>query len=240
MKWLGKNTVSFFDRRFRDVRLQAHKTSPTALVVGYSGLSESDSRVEFNGAVGCELTAILCAGVAKASRSAREDEICAIEQLLEVKAKFRSYVGATMGKMIFITDDHVLAKFKDVDSAVRCAVNLKVALSKLNACRSAAQRVRYRISINVCEADMQWFGIAGRESNVAPRSGISTYPAGIYISRLARERLRDKSRIRFISLGTRYLPNHNAPVEAFWIELDRTQLFDVDESRGGNVLAEIS
>ena len=240
MKSLIHNTVSFFDRQFCGGRFHSTANSFAGLVAGYSHLSESDSQTEPSARDQSAPTAILCACLAKTERSSAQNEAQTSMDLEAVTDQFRSYISSLRGNLIFLKGDCVVAKFGDVDSAVQCAVNVQILLNRRNACRKANQQVRYRISINVCEADLHWAGLSSRGANLTPQLESSAYASGIFVSQLARKNMRDNSRIRFVSLGKRYLPNCKNPVEALWIEMDRSKLFDVSQDGSDDTPARVS
>lgn len=240
MKSLLNNTVSFIDRRLHADRFHSNNNAFAALAVGYSHLCETDTRSEPAGSVRCAKTATLRASAVKGGPSAREGREQVIDPLREAREHFSSCISSFRGTLILVNNDNVLARFGEVDDAVQCAVNLQIALNKRNAYRRADQQVRYRISIELCEADSRRASPASR--GVSPAPGIESpgYASGIFVSRQARENLKDKSKVRFISLGKRYLPNCKDPVEVLWIEMDRSRLFDPARSDTDNALAKVS
>ena len=239
MKSIMQNTVTFFDQQFFPDLLTSSVDPCALLVAGYSRLNDPswERKPGVNRNVA---TAFLCATIARDEPLSREQDIEADGHLLDARDKFKSCIGVLQGKAIFINGQTVFAKFNDVDSALLCAANVQIALSKQNACLKPAQQVRYRISISVCEADAHQGKPSYRTVNLAPDFESVITTSGIFVSQLARESLVDKDRIRFVSLGKRFLPDCKDPVESLWIELDSSMVFETDEDENDQAFAKVS
>ena len=233
MKSFFHNTVSFIDHRICGGRIQSHGNSFAALVAGYSRLNESDTQYGLKQSVRSAPSALLCANViAAGEQSSPDEEVLFVSHRGQFERQFKYCIAVARGQLISTSNETVVARFDDVDSALRCAVNAQIALNKRNACLRPNQQVHYRMSINICESDLRGIRSRRRDVNFTPVFDDASDVPGIFVSRLARENLRDRSKVHFVSLGKRYLPNCREPVEALWIEMDRSQLFELTPDLG--------
>jgi adenylate cyclase len=105
-----------------------------------------------------------------------------------------------------------------VVAAVRCAVKLQKRMARRNAKRPAAQRMLFRIGINLGEVIVQGDDILGDGVNVAARLESVAEPGGICVSGAARDQIRGKDDARFIDLGERRLKNIAEPVRVYRVD----------------------
>src|SRR5215472_11306376 len=96
------------------------------------------------------LAAILAADVAGYSRLMGADEEGTLDRL---KALRRELVEPTIaehhGRIVKVTGDGMLVEFSSVVDAVRCAVAVQQAMAERNAGVPEAQRIEWRIGINL-------------------------------------------------------------------------------------------
>jgi adenylate cyclase len=240
MKAIIQSTMSFLEPRFSTDFLKATDHSGCALVAGYSGLSEPEQfETASDGPTG-RLVAILYADIAERPGATTADDIEACQRLLKARQIFKSCIAAFQGKLAHFTGDSVLAEFSDVESAVQCAANVQIAMRKRNACLRHDRQVRFRIGINLCEVSMDQIDQFDCAVNLVAQLERLAQSGGICVSRSARESLHDRSKLRFVSLGKRHLQNLREPVEAFWIEMDKSRVFDVDRAKSEHSLALVS
>src|SRR6266436_3166292 len=96
------------------------------------------------------LAAILAADVAGYSRLMGVDEEGTHERL---KAHFRQLIDPKIkehqGRIVKTTGDGLLAEFPSVVDAVRCAAEVQRGMAERNVAVSAAERIEFRIGINL-------------------------------------------------------------------------------------------
>jgi class 3 adenylate cyclase len=228
MKSLVQTTVSYLDNLFSVDRIHSAQDSYATIVAGYSCLSEpdwSESRVAGNN---CRRVAILYADVADGSNSAAVDDATTCHRHIDGEKILRACISAFQCNLVCFAGDVVLAEFNNVDDAIECAANVQIMMRKGNARLKPDQQVRHRVGISLCDIDSGQADHLDRAEKLAARLEGLARSGGICVSRAARESIRDKSRVRFVSLGKRYLHRQHEPVEALWIELNRSRVFDMD------------
>lgn len=208
-----------------DLRLAVD--SGHVLVAGYSFHSETPSAEARAGQPASPRAAILYADAVEAVPGAEGDDGETLLGLLKGRKRFRELVSGFGGLFACYTGNFIIAEFEDVDTALQCAVNVQLALGNLNACLQHRHRIRYRLGIEVGKSASAPDSQQHRAVDLVAELERAESPGGIYVSQLARKHLRQTSVAQFVSMGKRYLPSASEPVEAFWIEMDRSMLFDI-------------
>jgi predicted ATPase/class 3 adenylate cyclase/DNA-binding winged helix-turn-helix (wHTH) protein len=162
------------------------------------------------------LTAMLAADVAGYSRLMGADEEGTHERLKAhlgelVDPKIKQHRGRTVKN----TGDGLLAEFGSVVDAVRCAVEIQRRMIDREAEVPEAQRIRFRIGINLGDVIVENHDIFGDGVNVAARLEALAEPGGICVSRVARDQVRDKLDLAFEDLGEQHVKNIARPVRVY-------------------------
>ena len=167
-----------------------------------------------------KLATIVSADVAGFSRLMADDE----ERTLRI---FRSYsemiatlVTRHRGRIFNTAGDAILAEFASPVEAVRAATEIQSALHTLNDPLPAAQRVQFRIGVNLGDVMVQGNDLLGDGVNVASRLQTTAEPGGICISAGVHEQIRNKLSLNFTALGERSFKNIPEPVRAYAISSD--------------------
>ncbi len=117
-----------------------------------------------------KLTAILAADVVGYSRLMEADEAGTLERLKVNRGEiFDPNLAAHGGRLIKLMGDGALVEFPSVIDAVKCAVAIQDATSRAEAERPDAERIRYRIGVNLGDVIVQGDDIYGEGVNVAAR-----------------------------------------------------------------------
>src|SRR6516225_10563228 len=96
------------------------------------------------------LTAILAADVVGYSRLMEADEEGTLHRVRsDLHDLFEPKIAEHDGRLIKTTGDGLLAEFQSVVEAVRCAIEVQRGAADRNAPVSEAQRIRFRIGINL-------------------------------------------------------------------------------------------
>src|SRR5215813_12357424 len=99
-----------------------------------------------------KLAAILSADVAGYSTMMEADEAGTLQRLKANRAKiFDPHLTIHGGRQFKLMGDGALAEFPSVIAAVECALAIQDATEKLAANAAEAERIRYRIGINLGE-----------------------------------------------------------------------------------------
>jgi hypothetical protein len=155
MKSLVHTTVSYLHNRLSVDSGHSAQGAYTALVAGYSSLSEPEWPQSRVAGKDCRKVAILYADVADSSRLIARNEPATCHRLFNAKKIFQTCISAFDGKLAYFTGDVVLAEFNNVDDAIECAVNLQITMRKSNACFKTDQQIKYRVGVSLCEVDSE-------------------------------------------------------------------------------------
>jgi len=129
-----------------------------------------------------KLTTILAADVVGYSRLMSQDEAGTLRSLNECRALFHEQAALHGGRIIDTAGDSVLAEFKSVVEAVRCATIVLAALRAKNELVPENRRMLYRIGVNVGDVIEENGALYGDGVNVAARLQTAAEPGGLCIS----------------------------------------------------------
>jgi adenylate cyclase len=162
------------------------------------------------------LTAIFVADVAGYSRLMGADEEGTLDRL---KAHRRELVDPKIeehhGRIFKTTGDGMLAEFRSVVDAVRCAVETQRGIIGRNAGEPEEGRITFRIGLNLGDVIIDGDDIYGDGVNIAARLETLAEPGGICVSRVVRDQIRGKLPYAFDDLGEQNVKNIARPVRAF-------------------------
>ena len=162
------------------------------------------------------LTAIFAADVAGYSRLTGLDEEGTHVRLKEhLRALIDPKIAAHRGHIVKNTGDGLLAEFKSVVDAIRCAVDVQRGMAERNSDVPPDKRIEFRIGINVGDIIEDNGDIFGDGVNVAARLETIAGPGGICVSDDAHRQVRDKLDIVFDDAGEQNLKNIGRPVRVF-------------------------
>lgn len=163
------------------------------------------------------LVAILAADVEGYSRLMAMDEEAALATLSAHRAAVDELIVAYRGRIANTAGDSVLAEFASVVDTVRCAVRMQQEVAARNAGLPEAQRMAFRIGINVGDIIAKDGDIFGDGVNIAARLQTLAAAGGICVSRGVRDHIRHLGAFRFEDLGEQQVRNIERPVRAFAI-----------------------
>ena len=159
------------------------------------------------------LAAILAADVAGYSRLMGAEEEGTHERL---KAHFGQLVEPKIqeyrGRIVKNTGDGLLAQFRSVIDAVRCAVEIQRGMVDREREVPEERRIRFRIGVNLGDVIVEEHDIFGDGVNVAARLEAHAEPGGICVSRMVRDQIQDKLPYLFKDMGEQNLKNIARPV----------------------------
>ena len=162
------------------------------------------------------LAAILSADVVGYSRLMGVDEPGTLAALKTHRGELIDpKVNEHHGRIVKTTGDGFLIEFPSVVEAVTCAVDLQRGMIGRNTDIPEDQRILFRVGINVGDVIVEDDDIYGDGVNIAARLQELADPGGIFISRSARDQVRDKLDIRLEDLGEREAKNIARPLRVF-------------------------
>jgi len=164
-----------------------------------------------------KLAAILIADAVGFSRQMGENEERTLQALHARRDIIEQQVGAYHGRVFGGAGDSVVAEFASAVEALKAAVEIQRSIAELNQAASEAERMSFRIGINLGDVIVEAQNLYGDGVNIAERLQTLAEPGGICISGGVQEQVRDKFDLDFIDLGARQLKNIARPVQVFQI-----------------------
>ena len=162
-----------------------------------------------------KLTVIVSADVVGYSALMERDEAGTLDRLKSNrKSIFDPCVERHGGRVVKLMGDGALLEFASVVSAVNCADEIQQA-SEAQVGASDADRIRYRIGINLGEVIVDGDDIYGDGVNVAARLQAIAEPGGIAMSRTVRDQVAGKVDAEFDDLGEHVVKNIARPIHVF-------------------------
>ena len=123
------------------------------------------------------------------------------------------------GRVFGSAGDSVIAEFASPVEAVRCATEIQLAIDKRNADVPEANRMRFRIGINLGDVVVDGDNLMGDGVNVAARLEALAPPGGICVSEAIHAQVRDRLSLDFLDLGEHKVKNIARPVRAYRVPL---------------------
>ena len=165
------------------------------------------------------LAAILCADVVGYSRLMGADEEGTLALLKSDRRELIDpLIAQHRGRVFKTTGDGMLIEFASVVDAVRCAVVVQQGMADRNANRPEAERIRFRIGINLGDVIHDEGDIFGDGVNVAARLQTIARPDEICVSASVREQVGEKLPIGFADMGQHGVKNIARPVRVYRVE----------------------
>jgi TolB-like protein/class 3 adenylate cyclase len=164
------------------------------------------------------LAAVLAADVAGYSRLMGADEIGTLAALKTARREIVDpAIAEHKGRIVKTTGDGMLVEFASAVDAVACAVAVQNKMAERNAV--AAQKVTFRIGINVGDIIIDGDDIFGDGVNVAARVEGECEAGGVCLSDDAFRQIRGKTAFSFDDLGEKSLKNIDRPVRLYAIRV---------------------
>src|ERR1044071_6755605 len=124
-------------------------------------VSEANMRSMTDEKVKRRLTTVLCADVYGYSRLMGADEAATLGTLRRYRASIAGLVERHDGRIVNTWGDAVIAEFPSVVEAVQCAVEIQQEISNQDSAEPDAQRMRFRIGINLGDVMVEGTDIYG-------------------------------------------------------------------------------
>lgn len=165
------------------------------------------------------LAAILAADVTGYSRMIGADEEGTLGRLRSIRAEvIDPNIAKHQGRLVKSTGDGLLVEFASVVDALRCAVEVQQAVAGRNAGTGVANRIEFRIGLNVGDVVVENGDIFGDGVNVAARLEALAEPGGICVSARVQEDAAGRLDLNFDDLGEQTLKNIARPVRVYSIK----------------------
>jgi adenylate cyclase len=159
------------------------------------------------------LAAILFAGYSRLPSGDEADNFASVTRLLSEIIK--PQVLKSGGNIIRWTGDGVLIEFDSIIESVRCAADMREAVSRLNRALIPERRVTLRMGINLDDIIAEDGDVFGDGVNIAARLEALAEPGSIFVSEIVRDRVAGRVGFDFEDLGLHNLKNIAKPVRIF-------------------------
>jgi len=166
-----------------------------------------------------KLSAILSADVKGYSVLMADDEIHTIETLKSFRQIISDQIEDHSGRVVDSPGDNILAEFRSVVDAVKCAAEIQKQLKQENESYADDKKVQFRIGVNIGDVIQDDDRIYGNGVNVAARIESLAEPGGICVSRNAYDHVRDKLNYGYKYLGEHTVKNIKRPVRVYKVLL---------------------
>ena len=143
------------------------------------------------------------------------------------------------GHIVKTTGDGMLVEFASVIDAVRCAVEIQLAMVGREADTPEDDRIRYRIGINLGDIIFDDDDIFGDGVNVAARLESLAEPDGICISDVVYQSVFDKLDLSYKDLGSQRVKNISKPIHVWKWRKDGEAADDEPETAAAALEQEI-
>ena len=165
-----------------------------------------------------KLAAILAADAVGYSRLMAADE----EGTMKILSVHRSVIDGIIefheGRIVGTAGDSVLAEFGSPVEAVRCAVEIQDALKTRNDSLPEAQKMQFRIGVNLGDVMEKGEDLLGDGVNIAARLETIAEPGGICVSSSVYDQIAGKLDLGFVNIGTQMLKNIQRPIQVYRVE----------------------
>ncbi|WP_306031404.1 adenylate/guanylate cyclase domain-containing protein [Stappia sp. MMSF_3263] len=165
------------------------------------------------------LAAILCADAVQYSRLMEADEDGTLDRLRACREAIAGLVAARDGRIVNTWGDAVIVEFASVIEAVRCAAEIQDDLARHNEALPEAERMAFRIGLNLGDVMVEGDDIYGDGVNIAARLQQMAEPGGIVISGTVHDQVKSKLSMGFEPLGAHSVKNISDPVETWRIRI---------------------
>ncbi|MDH3673178.1 MAG: adenylate/guanylate cyclase domain-containing protein [Gammaproteobacteria bacterium] len=171
-----------------------------------------------------KLAAILYADVVGYSRLMGADESGTLARLkAHRKELIDPSIASHRGRMVKLMGDGALIEFASVVDALACAVDIQRGMVERNQNESSAQRIEFRMGINLGDVMIEGDDIYGDGVNVAARLEGLADPGGICISESVRSAVGNKLSFDYEFMGEQQVKNIAEPIRTYRVAVDSSK-----------------
>ncbi|ANL10283.1 adenylate cyclase family 3 protein [Rhizobium sp. N113] len=165
-----------------------------------------------------KLATILAADVAQYSKHVEDNETAALSHLRELRALMDPAIAGHGGHIANTAGDSVIAIFDSAVEAVLAAIQIQDEHRRYNEAQPVAERLRYRIGINIGDVALQPDGdVLGGGVNIAARLESIAQPGGICVSENVFEQVDRKLPTELRKIGEHYVKNLSKPIRVYTV-----------------------
>jgi TolB-like protein/class 3 adenylate cyclase/Tfp pilus assembly protein PilF len=166
-----------------------------------------------------KLTAIMAVDVVGYSRLMGDDEAGTARAVREHRDAARPIVAGLGGRIVKTMGDGLLLEFPSVVAAVECAISIQKLMVERNADVPEANRIVYRVGVNLGDVLIEGDDILGDGVNIPARLEGICEPGGVLISGTAYDHVRGRIDADFIDLAEKDLKNIARSVRVFAVKI---------------------
>jgi TolB-like protein/class 3 adenylate cyclase/tetratricopeptide (TPR) repeat protein len=167
-----------------------------------------------------KLAAILAVDVVGYSRLMEADEEGTHARLKALRKELiEPRIADHAGHIVKLTGDGALVEFPSVVEAVLAAVDIQRAVTEHQAGVPKAERIAFRIGVNLGDVIHDENDIYGDGVNVAARLQALAAPGGICVSRTVHNHVKNKLDVEFVPMGVHKIKNIAEPIEVWRVDL---------------------
>jgi TolB-like protein/class 3 adenylate cyclase len=168
-----------------------------------------------------KLAAILAADVVGFSRLAGADEDRTLARLRALRSDLIDpTIAVHNGRVVKRTGDGILAEFRSVVDAVRCAIEMQNSMIERNAGLPPERRIEFRIGVHLGDVVEESDGdLMGDGVNIAARLEGIAKPGAVCLSEDAYRQVRARLDLAVSDLGATQLKNIAEPVRVYSLEV---------------------
>jgi adenylate cyclase len=168
-----------------------------------------------------KIAAILCSDVVGYSRLAGADEDRILARLRALRSDLIDpTIAVHNGRVVKRTGDGLLAEFRSVVDAVRCAIELQHGMVERNAGLPAERRIEFRVGIHLGDVVEESDGdLMGDGVNIAARIESICNPGAICLSEDAYRQVKGRLDLAVSDLGPTQLKNIAEPIRVYSLEV---------------------
>src|SRR5450631_4119080 len=170
-----------------------------------------------------KIAAILVADVVGYSRLAGADEDRTLSRLRGLRSDLIDpAIAAHRGRVVKRTGDGLLAEFRSVVDAVRCAIELQTGMVERNAGLPEDRRIEFRIGVHLGDVVEEADGdLMGEGVNIAARLEGAAKPGAICLSEQAYWQVKGRLDLAVSDLGQTQLKNIAEPIRVYSLEVGK-------------------
>jgi TolB-like protein/class 3 adenylate cyclase len=168
-----------------------------------------------------KLAAILVADVVGYSRLAAADEDRTLARLRSLRSDLIDpAVAVNHGRIVKRTGDGLIAEFRSVVDAVRCAIEVQTGMVERNAGVPSERRIEFRVGIHLGDVVEESDGdLMGDGVNIAARLEGIAKPGAICLSEDAYRQVKGRLDLAVSDLGSTQLKNIADPIRVYSLEI---------------------
>ena len=157
------------------------------------------------------------------SRLAAADEDGTLSRLRGLRSDLIDpAIAAHRGRVVKRTGDGLLAEFRSVVDAVRCAIDLQTGMIERNAGMPEDRRIEFRIGVHLGDVVEEADGdLMGEGVNIAARLEGAAKPGAICLSEQAYWQVKGRLDIAVTDLGQTQLKNIAEPIRVYSLEVGK-------------------